>query len=255
MIKIKNERQVDTMKKNVIHIFAVAFALVCMSLICSPQEADAKKMNNANQAQQAALKKVPGAQVTEVDIDMENGVIVYDVELFKGNKEYTLQYSSANGKLIEYGWDIQGYYNTDTSKPDLSKQQVQKKAKNKVKKAKILSVVSDYDDGVTEYKVRLSKGTKEYKLVYDAKSGKLIEYEWKIVPKKSAKASKYIGVKKAKSIALKKAPNATVIKCEFDNDDGLAAYEIEMREGMYEYDVKLNAKTGAVLEFEKDIDD
>ena len=69
MIKIKNERQVDTMKKNVIHIFAVAFALVCMSLICSPQEADAKKMNNANQARQAALKKVLGAQVTEVDID------------------------------------------------------------------------------------------------------------------------------------------------------------------------------------------
>ncbi len=243
------------MKKVIRRIFVIVFVLACVSLVNGSQDVDAKKINSVNQAQKKAVKKVPGANVTEVDIDMENGVMVYDVELLKGGREYTLQYSSANGKLLEYGWDIQGYYNSDTSKPDLSKKQIQKKAQNKVKKGKILSTVLDYDDGVSEYKVKLSKGAKEYKLVYDAKSGRLIEYEWKIIPKKSSKADKYIGVEKAKSIALKKAPNADVIKVEYDNDDGLSVYEIEMREGAYEYELKLNAKTGAVLEFEKDIFD
>ncbi len=243
------------MKRIMRRIFVIAFALMCVSLVYSSQAVDAKKMSSANQAQKKALKKVPGGYVTEVDIDMENGVLVYEVELFKGKKEYNLQYSSANGKLIEYGWDVQNYYNYNASQTGMSKKAIQKKALSKVKNAKVLSMVSDYDDGVLEYKVRLSKGSKQYKLVYDAANGKLIEYEWKVVSKKSSGATKYIGVDKAKTIALKKAPGADVVKVEYDNDDGLAVYEVELRDGIYEYDITLNAKTGAVLEFDKDIDD
>ena len=42
---------------------------------------------------------------------------------------------------------------------------------------------------------------------------------------------------------------------EFETDDGVAVYEVSMVKGQYEYDVKIDAKTGKILEFEKDIDD
>ena len=91
--------------------------------------------------------------------------------------------------------------------------------------------------------------------MYNSKTGKLLEYEWEITSTKSASKVKYIGVEKAKSIAQKKAPKATIVKVEFEKDDGVPVYEIEMIEGIYEYDVKIHAKTGKILEFEKEIDD
>ena len=45
------------------------------------------------------------------------------------------------------------------------------------------------------------------------------------------------------------------MKAKRDTDDGIKVYEIELVQGMYEYDVKIDAKTGKILEFEKDIDD
>ena len=54
---------------------------------------------------------------------------------------------------------------------------------------------------------------------------------------------------------MAKAPGATVTKFEFDHDDGIAVYEIEMKKDGYEYDVKIDAKTGEVIEFEKEFDD
>ncbi len=54
---------------------------------------------------------------------------------------------------------------------------------------------------------------------------------------------------------MKKAPGASITKFEFDKDDGIAVYEVELRKGIYEYEVKINAATGAIIEFEKDIED
>lgn len=51
----------------------------------------------------------------------------------------------------------------------------------------------------------------------------------------------------ARNIALKKPPGATIIKCHFNHDDGIPVYEIEIRKGVSKYNVKINAKTEAVL--------
>ena len=62
-------------------------------------------------------------------------------------------------------------------------------------------------------------------------------------------------MEKAKTIALSKAPGATVVKVKFDKDDGVAVYEVDMVEGIYEYEVEINARTGKIIKFEKEIDD
>ena len=50
-------------------------------------------------------------------------------------------------------------------------------------------------------------------------------------------------------------PGAQFVKVEFDNDDGVPVYEIEMRSGRVEYDLTIHAKTGKILEYDQDIDD
>lgn len=234
-------------------VMAVALAFMAVSVINGADNVSAKSINSFSAAKKAALKEVKGAQVIETDTDMENGVFVYDIELLKKNKIYTLQYNSKTGALIEYGWEIntKPYQNGK----QMSKSAIQKKALKKVKNASVINIHMDYDDGVSEYDVKLQKGSKRYELVYNASSGKLLEYKWETVNTGTSKASKYIGVTKAKNIALKKAPNATIVKCEFDNDDGMQVYDISMVEGIYEYDVTINAKTGTIMEFEKDFND
>lgn len=218
--------------------------------------AGAKKISSFAAAKKAALKKVPSATIKEIDTDMENGKLVYDVELYKKNKEYTLKYRASDGKLMEYGWEIMHPSVTNQKKKNLSQKTIKKKAKKQVKGAKIKSIRLKYDDGMAQYKVKLTKGSKKYELVYNSKTGKLLEYEWEITSvKSSASKVKYIGVEKAKSIAQKKAPKATIVKVEFEKDDGVPVYEISMIEGIYEYDVKIHAQTGKILEFEKEIDD
>lgn len=244
------------MKRTFTNATVCSMLIFVFFLMCGATIVEAKKMTSADQAKKAALKKVPSATVIKVESDHDHGISVYEVELSKGGKEYNFEYRASDGKLIQYDWEINNPPRTNQDKKDFSQKSIQKKAKKKVKNAVVLSTVLKYDDGRAEYKVKLRKGNKNYTLVYDSKSGKLLEYEWKITSSDSSSSNKKdIGLKKAKSIAKKKAPGASIVKAKLDNDDGVQVYEIELVKGIYEYEVKIDAKTGKVLEFEKDIDD
>ncbi len=70
---------------------------------------------------------------------------------------------------------------------------------------------------------------------------------------------KFIGIDKAKSIALKKAnlkaSEVTFLKAELDADDGVWKYEVEFKKGITEYEADIHAETGTIMKFEKDIND
>ncbi len=60
---------------------------------------------------------------------------------------------------------------------------------------------------------------------------------------------------RAIQIALGRVSGATaanVVKCQLDRDDGIQVYEIEIRVGRQEYDIEINAVTGAILDFDAD---
>ncbi len=226
-------------------------ALFMCAVLLFPAAATAKKISGPAAAKKLAKQKVKSAVVTEVDVDYENGGLLYEVTLIKGSREYNLKYRASDGKLMEYEWETEGIIKQYQSRKNLSKAKIKKKAKKQVKKAKINSVRLKYDDGLAEYKVKMKKGSKKYSLTYHAKTGKLLDYEWEIVKKSSS--SKYIGVPKAKSIANKKVPGAQVVKVEYDKDDGIPVYEVEMIKGNMEYELKIHAKTGKILEYEQDM--
>ncbi len=77
-------------------------------------------------------------------------------------------------------------------------------------------------------------------------------------PQNANGSSNTISAAKAKEIALKHAGIASdkvsYIKAEYDYDDGLRKYEVEFRVENVEYDYEINAVTGAVVSYEKDIE-
>lgn len=70
-------------------------------------------------------------------------------------------------------------------------------------------------------------------------------------------AGEYIGLEKAKEIAMAQAgiTGTEFFDCDFDYENGLPVYEVELKSGGYEYDYEIHAVTGEVLKAERDIDD
>ena len=242
------------MKKRYVAFFII-FSFIFSAFFLTFNEAQAKKLNSINDARTAAKKQVPSAQITEVELDTDKGTTVYEVSMIKKNKEYNLKFRASDGKLLEYEWEVPNTGHPRPTKTLNAKSKIRKKALSLVKKSKVTSLRLTSDDGFSVYKAVLKKGSRQYKLLYDANNGKLLEYEWKITASGTSSSSKKISMQKAQNIALKKVPGATVVKVELDKDDGISVYEVELKKDGYEYDIKIDAKSGKILEFDQDMDD
>ncbi len=119
------------------------------------------------------------------------------------------------------------------------------------------------DDGKVVYEVEFYKGNVEYDYEIDAKTGAIIEKDRDIENFTTPQAtstnqniSQNITAEKAKSIALQDAnvQEATFHKVNLKNDDGKVVYEVEFYKGNVEYDYEIDAKTGAIIEKDRDIE-
>lgn len=241
-------------------IIMLSLAACLCTTIPNQTNVFAAKINNQEDAEAQALEKIPNATVTDIDTDKENGVLIYEVDLIKGKKEYKLTYRAKDAKILEYEWEKM-YVRPSKKKTIIKESKCKILAEKKVKNATVKGILKKIDDGITIYKVKMTDKQKSYTLKYHAATGALIEYEWKVLKTSSndsnANTSDDIGVEKAKQIAINDADakNAEVTKAEFDTDDGMEVYEIELTDGTYEYEYKIDAKTGEILEQEKDFND
>ena len=78
-------------------------------------------------------------------------------------------------------------------------------------------------------------------------------------PAPEAPAPAYIGMDAAKEIALShaglSAADVRFEDAELDWERGKAVYELDFRSGRYEFEYEIDALSGEVLNFEKEIDD
>ena len=155
-----------------------------------------------------------------------------------------------------------------------AKEIVLKKAGVNKADARELEVDLDMDAGVLVYEVDFDTRFYEYEYEVDAKTGKiLIEQKEptgyqepqssKEEPQKeesqkedNATTASYISKSKAKSIAFNKAgvksTEARDVSVEFDSEDGVKVYEVSFETLKYEYEYVINAKTGKILEADKE---
>lgn len=64
-----------------------------------------------------------------------------------------------------------------------------------------------------------------------------------------------ISADSVKQIVLAKTPGAVITELELDRDDGRLIYEVKATVGQTEYEYKIDANTGAILEYKADSDD
>jgi len=151
-----------------------------------------KGLLSVAEAEAIAVKSV-GGKVTEIELDRERSVNIYEVEVKSDGVEYDLDIDARTGKVLRTERDDNDNDN------------------------------DDFDDHDSDDKVIVSDG-------------------------------KFITEKAAIEIAMKQA-KGTVTEVELDEDDGRVIYEIEIKDGKYDYDFYIDATSGEVLKFEKDRDD
>lgn len=124
------------------------------------------------------------------------------------------------------------------------------------KNATFTSAHKDYDDGTAHYDIEFRTSYYEYEYEIDM-TGKIISIDKDAIkkPKTTKKTSanaKYIGVDKAKNIALNNSGHSskevTFTKAKLEKEDGIYVYEIEFETSTTEYEYEINAITGKIID-------
>ena len=125
----------------------------------------------------------------------------------------------------------------------------------------------DTEDGILVYEIEFTADGYEYEYDIDAVTGAILSSDRELenfqiwnngTSRPSGNGSNsssgdYITAERAQQIALAETPSgSTVVKCQFDWDDGRAQYEVEIRNGWTEYEFEIDAVTGTI--FSRDID-
>ena len=134
----------------------------------------------------------------------------------------------------------------------------------------------DDDGGARVYELEFFSGGYEYDYEISASDGSVVKFEKESVGGPAAQSGQspsadtapaYIGEVKAKEIAYSHAGLTAdaVARCavELDHHDGhgnhhragCCEYEVDFKSGGYEYEYKIDAVTGEILGFERDLDD
>ena len=207
-----------------------------------------------------------------VELERDDGRVVYDVEFYAGNREYDYEISATTGSILKFDYDIenftrpasgQGTQSTAQSGTDIGAEKAKSIAlENAGLTASQVSFVyaqPDWDDGRREYEVVFYANSREYDYTIDAATGAILSYDYDIDwynAAASRQSSTDIGAEKAKSIALEhagiSAADADYLYAQLDRDDGLRIYDVEFFSGIREYDYEIDAATGTILSFDYD---
>ncbi len=118
-------------------------------------------------------------------------------------------------------------------------------------------VKTDYEDGIQIYEVDFYTADTEYDYEIAVADGKIVKKSHEVMAGGTPNKGDYIGSDKAEAIALADAGFTAadvkfVKRPELDIDDGRAEYEVEFYAGITEYDYKIDAVSGAIIEKETD---
>lgn len=236
---------------------------------------------------------VAAADVTflRADLSTEDGRKVFDIEFYNGAAEYDYEIDAVTGDILSSDMDIEDYIIPKPSSSSAGSSAVIDRSNGaiSIEKAKEIALAhagvaaadvsfvraeQDRENGKNVFDIEFYQGNTEYDYEIDVVTGDILSYDTDIenyanptvnpapvsIGGASAsttaptQSSQYIGEEKAKSIALAKAPGATLsnIQLHLEYDDGIAVYEgtIVYNEIKYEFDIR--ATDGAIISWESE---
>ena len=153
---------------------------------------------------------------------------------------------------------VESAQNTTAQNPEAATQQqsslTQETAIQKAKddfhltEATVTKCQQDYDDGIQVYELDLVSGSTKYSVELDASNGTVREQSQEQITTGTAPSGS-ISAEEAIAVAEQAAgiSGSTVVKNEFDYDEGKGVYEIELVQNNVQYEFEIDATTGAVL--------
>ena len=195
----------------------------------------------------------------EVEFDADDGIIVYEVEFDADGKEYEYEINAKTGEKVKEKIKVKQSSPVVTPDNLISRDDAKRIALAKVglteEQVTFTKIKLDADDDEAEYEIEFFTATEKFEIEIDAKTGDVLKVE-----STQEEQGDHITAKRAQEIALEHAKLAAsevvMEKIELDFDDGIYVYEVEFSSGGYEYEYEIDAKTGEILDFEKEtIDD
>lgn len=236
-----------TPKKAILTIVCAAAILGCLGVgtTLAAETAIKRTSIGEEQAENFAFADAgvdpAAAEYVKTEFDHEQGQFVYEVEFTADNTEYEYWIKASDGTVVKKQSEIlfgnaEGEGQTATADTYGEKSTEQATA-DQVADETAANETADTDaagnqttDGTADTNVNENK-----------------------------KAGNYIGVDKAKEIAVKhaglSASDVTFSKAKLENDDGITEYEVEFYRGRMEYDYSINAKNGEILEYDSEYED
>ena len=232
---------------------------------------------SAEKARDIALKHA-GVASSDVrswdcDLDDEHGRKVYEVEFKAGGREYDCEIDALTGEILKAETESahEDHAAASASSALLSAEKARDIALKHagVASSDVRSWDCDLDDehGRKVYEVEFKAGNTEYDYEIDAVSGEILQSNAEphdaqpkeTHPNTDTVSSGRLSESEVRSIVLKHAnvssSEVTNWDCELDTDDGVTIFEIEFKAGGYEYDYEVNAMTGSILQYDRELDD
>jgi len=218
-----------------------------------------------------AKVELANARDLDVELDRKNGLDVYEVEFEAGGLEYEYRINAQTKEIITSKY--KGEHKTESTQKVISVQQAKDAALAHagVDPATVVGYFSELDneDGRQVYDIEFYCDGYEYDYEIDAVSGDILKHEKEAERKHASSAAPEqtpsqstqgrISVQDARDKALAHAGLTSAdikgFECELDRENGKEVYEIEFRNGSFEYDYEVDAQTGEILKSEKEIDD
>ncbi len=212
-----------------------------------------------------------------VEMDYENGRMVYEVEFAVDGVEYEYDIDALTGAVVKkYAdplEDAPATPGTDTS-AEAAKAAALQDAGLTADKVSGLKVERETEEGRTVYEVEFTAEGVEYDYLIDALTGEVLDKDvdreddrpGTTTRRPSAPetttataSSQSLTAEQAKAAALAhagvRAADIRDYACALDREDGVLVYEIEFSSGNTDYEYLIEAATGKIVEYERDRDD
>lgn len=135
----------------------------------------------AEKAQAAALAhagvKAADTLFLQCRPDYEDGLRIYEVESFAGSREYDYEISAADGSVLSFDYDIEGYAPAAGSEYLTAEQAKQIVEQTAGTTGVYTEFKMDTDDGRVLYEGELRSGRMEYEFEIDALTGAVLDWD------------------------------------------------------------------------------
>lgn len=186
---------------------------------------------SASEAKNIALKQLDG-EIIDFEYDGDDRTPHYEIDIVKGNEKIEVEINASTGEA------------KITERETIRTAQVEKTTATVAETPKTPTASTSSEQVEPKQSTTVANETVK-------PASQPVQPEGN--EKKKATAT-MLTKQQAIQIAQSKA-SGKVTEVELDDDDNRLVYEIEIRNGKMEYDFEIDAKTGAIIKYEEDLDD